>query len=88
MAELTSLDLSMALLLSEMYWALCLSSLGYDHCASRNPDASCCHEDKHKAPTRPRVHPLSLQDGGDLHRRGLKGEIRQKGEKRANMAPI
>jgi hypothetical protein len=65
MAELTSLDLSMALLLSEMYWALCLSSLGYDHCASRNPDASCCHEDKHKAPTRPRVHPLSLQDGGD-----------------------
>ena len=45
--------------------ALCLSSLDYDHCACRNPDESCCEEDKHKAPTQPRIHPLSLQDGAD-----------------------
>jgi len=44
--------------------ALCLSSLGCDLFASRNPDESCCYEDKHKAPTRLRVRPLSLQDAG------------------------
>src|SRR5712692_1384975 len=37
--------------------ALCLSSWGGDRVASRN-------QDKHKAPTRLHVHPLSLQDGG------------------------
>jgi hypothetical protein len=30
------------------------------------PTESRCHEDKHKAPTFPRIHPLSLQNG-DLH---------------------
>jgi len=25
------------------------------------PAESSCHEDKHKAPTRPHIHPLSLQ---------------------------
>ena len=44
--------------------ALCLSSSECDPSASRNPDESHCHEDKHKAPTHLRVHPLSLQDGG------------------------
>src|SRR5713226_6226595 len=44
--------------------ALCLSSWGGDRVASRNPDHSSCHQDKHKAPTRLHVHPLSLQDGG------------------------
>src|SRR5216683_5965910 len=48
--------------LFEMYWALCLSSLGCDHLASRNPTGSRCHEDKHKAPTLPHIRPLSLQD--------------------------
>jgi len=43
--------------------ALCLSSVGDDPLASQNPDESCCHQDKHKAPTPPRIHPLSLQDG-------------------------
>jgi hypothetical protein len=44
--------------------ALCLSSSGGQHCASRNPNESRCHEDKHKAPTLLRIRPLSLQDGG------------------------
>jgi len=44
--------------------ALCLSSWEYDHHASRNPNETSCHEDKHKAPTPLHVHPLSLQDGG------------------------
>ena len=42
--------------------ALCLSLLECDHYASRNPGKSCCHEDKHKAPTLPLIRPLSLQD--------------------------
>ncbi len=45
--------------------ALCLSSLGDDQRGSRNPDETCCHEDKHKAPTLPRILPLSLQEAGD-----------------------
>src|SRR5216683_1016342 len=48
--------------LFEQYWALCLSWWGCDRVASRNPDHSSCHQDKHKAPTRLHVHPLSLQD--------------------------
>jgi hypothetical protein len=44
--------------------ALCLSSSGYDPSASRNPTESSCHQDKHKAPTHPRLRPLSLQDAG------------------------
>ncbi len=43
--------------------ALCLSSLRYDHAVLRNPDESRCDEDKHKAPTLPLIHSLSLQDG-------------------------
>ena len=31
--------------------------------ASRNPNESYCHQDKHKAPTPPHIRPLSLQDG-------------------------
>ena len=31
--------------------ALCLSSLGCDHLASRNPNESNSHQDRHKAPT-------------------------------------
>ncbi len=27
------------------------------------PGESCCHQDKHKAPTPPHIRPLSLQDG-------------------------
>jgi hypothetical protein len=42
--------------------ALCLSSLGYDPFASRNPDETSYDEDKHKAHTLPCIHPLSLQD--------------------------
>jgi len=33
--------------------------------ASRNPGESDGEEDKHKAPTQPRIHPLSLQDRAD-----------------------
>jgi len=44
--------------------ALCLSSFGYHPSASPNPDESCCNEDKHKAPTLPRIHPLSLHENG------------------------
>jgi len=44
--------------------ALCLSSWQYNHHASRNPNESYGEEDKHKAPTRLHIHPLSLQDGG------------------------
>ncbi len=44
--------------------ALCLSWWEGDHQASRNSGESCCHQDKHKAPTHPRIRPLSLQDDG------------------------
>jgi len=30
--------------------------------ASKNLHETCCDEDKHKAPTHPVIHPLSLQD--------------------------
>src|SRR5260370_23647257 len=46
--------------------ALCLSSsdspdsMGHHHTPTESP----CDEDKHKAPTHPHIHPLSLQDGG------------------------
>ena len=43
--------------------ALCLSSLGCGPSALRNPNASCGHQDRHKAPTLPRIRPLSLQQG-------------------------
>src|SRR6266446_5879427 len=43
--------------------AWCLSSLGCDHLASRNPNESKSHQDKHQAPTLPHIRPLSLQDG-------------------------
>src|SRR6266446_8560041 len=43
--------------------AWCLSWLGYDHLASRNPNAWKSHHDKHQAPTLPHIRPLSLQDG-------------------------
>src|SRR5713101_2787314 len=42
--------------------ALCLSWLGCDLGALRNPKGSRCHQDKHKAPTLPHIRPLSLQD--------------------------
>src|SRR5713101_8888075 len=64
MAELESIELSVPLHIFEQYWALCLSWWGGDRLASRNPDHSSCHQDKHKAPTRLHVHPLSLQDAG------------------------
>ncbi|MGH2494322.1 MAG: hypothetical protein ACRDIV_06410, partial [Ktedonobacteraceae bacterium] len=35
---------------------------GCDHDASRNPGASGCQPDKHKAPTPLHIRPLSLQD--------------------------
>src|SRR5260221_6728831 len=44
--------------------AWCLSWWGGDRLASPNPDHSSCQQDKHQAPTRLHVHPLSLQDGG------------------------
>src|SRR5713101_7865218 len=62
MAELESIELSVPLHICEQYWALCLSWWGGDRLASRNPDHSSGHQDKHKAPTRLHVHPLSLQD--------------------------
>ena len=45
--------------------ALCLSSLGARHLAwpAQTLTASQGHQDKHKAPALPRIHPLSLQDG-------------------------
>jgi hypothetical protein len=47
--------------------ALCLSSSSSGHSVRHQviPNESACHEDKHKAPTRPHIHPLSLQDTGD-----------------------
>ena len=46
--------------------ALCLSGEGWSGNAHhRTPTESRCHEDKHKAPTLPNIHPLSLQDAGD-----------------------
>ena len=44
--------------------ALCLSSLRADPLAARESNESCGEEDKHKAPSRPNICPLSLQDGG------------------------
>jgi hypothetical protein len=46
--------------------ALCLSLCGCDPRASRNPDESYGEEDRHKAPTHPHIHPLSLQTGGGV----------------------
>ena len=45
--------------------ALCLSSSQDDDSAKHHvmPLVSRCDEDKHKAPTRPLIRPLSLQDG-------------------------
>src|SRR3984893_9079943 len=51
--------------------ALCLSSSGYDPFALRNPDESRSHKDKHKAPTHPHVHPLSLQNFPTPHRSSI-----------------
>ncbi|HEY6540741.1 MAG TPA: hypothetical protein VIZ18_07380, partial [Ktedonobacteraceae bacterium] len=33
---------------------------------SRDANRSPPHEDRHKAPTHPRIHPLSLQDGSAI----------------------
>src|SRR5579863_247775 len=44
--------------------ASCLSSLGYDPLASLDLTESCGEKDKHKAPTLPHIHPLSLQIRG------------------------
>jgi len=45
--------------------ALCLSSSGSRHLvgSEQNPTEASCDQDKHKAPSLPRIHPLSLQDG-------------------------
>src|SRR5579872_717257 len=45
--------------------ALCLSSSSSRHSARyyHTSRKSFCHEDKHKAPTPPRICPLSLLDG-------------------------
>jgi hypothetical protein len=51
--------------------ALCLSSSGYDPLALRNPDESRSHKDKHKSPTHPHVHPLSLQNFPTPHRSSI-----------------
>src|SRR5450759_3659057 len=50
-------------------WALCLSSFGVCNPPGyqKTPMESRCREDKQKAPTRPRIRPLSLQDGGPRH---------------------
>src|SRR5690348_6924788 len=50
--------------------ALCLSlvrrrAVGFTH-MSDNPDKSGGNEDRHKAPTLPPIHPLSLQTGSDV----------------------
>ncbi len=45
--------------------ALCLSSLECDPFASRDPDESGCHQDRHKAPASAPPLSLSLQDEGD-----------------------
>ncbi len=46
--------------------ALCLSSFESGDSTRRHhtPEKSHCHADKHKAPTRPCIRPLSLLDGG------------------------
>jgi len=63
--------------------ALRLSSGGYDPRASPPPDESSGLQDKHKAPSHPRIHPLSLQDGDKTfpillvkihHRAGVRGK--------------
>ena len=41
--------------------ALCLSSWGCDPHAPHIPDESSVHQDKHKAPSHPFIHPLSLR---------------------------
>ncbi len=45
--------------------ALCLSSSPPDSLVSGNPRKSDGEQDRHKAPTHPPIHPLSLQDEGD-----------------------
>src|SRR5581483_119421 len=44
--------------------ALCLSASSSRNPAAHHqiPEESCCHEDKHKAPTQPHIRPLSLQN--------------------------
>jgi hypothetical protein len=42
--------------------ALCLSSSEGDSFAPQYPNKSCSDEDRHKAPTLPLIHPLSLQN--------------------------
>ena len=44
--------------------ALCLSSSGCNPHASQTPDESSGQQDRHKAPTHPLIHPLSLQERG------------------------
>src|SRR5579859_220446 len=44
--------------------ALCLSSSQHDSAWFRNTGESHPHEDRHRAPSHPNIHPLSLQDGG------------------------
>src|SRR5690348_11105836 len=44
--------------------ALCLSSSGCDSSVSHKPAESDGEEDRHKAPTHPHIHPLSLQNRG------------------------
>jgi len=44
--------------------ALCLSSWQLVSLGFREANGSHSDEDKHKAPTQPHIHPLSLQDGG------------------------
>jgi len=46
--------------------ALCLSSWQADSVGFREAEESYPDEDKHKAPTSTRPHPLSLQDGDAL----------------------
>jgi hypothetical protein len=46
--------------------ALCLSALQAEPFASPEPDASWDEADKHKAPTHPLIHPLSLLHEGQI----------------------
>ena len=46
--------------------ALCLSSCRYDPLASETTYESRGNEDRHKAPSLPRIRPLSLQNRGPL----------------------
>ena len=53
--------------------ALWLSSCGCDRLAAQHPHEYYGHQDRHKAPTLPRIHPLSLQNGEDWLRRKFMG---------------